>query len=184
MSDRVEVLRSRLLLLRHREGDRGALGGLVGLWERPLLYYLRRLLDSEEDAWDALQETWLIVVRELPRLRDDAAFPAWAYTIARRVAFRTRRRSRPSQELPDDDHSEASLVRDEEPSLAGFDPIDLHRGLARLGIAHRDVLTLHVLEGFSIAEIAAITGAIEGTVKSRLFHAKRAMRKLLEGGSP
>jgi DNA-directed RNA polymerase specialized sigma24 family protein len=47
-----------------------------------------------EDAWDALQETWLIVVRELPRPRDDAAFPCWAYTMARRVAFRARQRSR------------------------------------------------------------------------------------------
>ena len=52
-----------------------------------------------------------------------------------------------------------------------------------LGLVHRDVLTLHVLEGFSIAEIAAITGVVEGTVKSRLFHAKRAMRTMLEGGS-
>ena len=182
MSDRVDVLRSRWLLLRHRQGDRAALGGLVSLWERPLLYYLRRLLDSEEDAWDALQETWLIVVRELPRLRDDAAFPAWAYTIARRVVFRARQHTRPTLELPNDDHPEAPVVGDEEPSLAGFDPLDIHRGLARLGLVHRDVLTLHVLEGFSIAEIAAITGVVEGTVKSRLFHAKRAMRTMLEGG--
>jgi RNA polymerase sigma-70 factor (ECF subfamily) len=183
MSDRVDALRSRWLLLRHRQGDRSALAGLVSLWERPRLYYLRRLLDSEEDAWDALQETWLIVVRELPRLRDDAAFPAWAYTIARRVALRTRRGSRPTRELPDDDHPDAPVAGGQEPSLAGFEPLDLHRGLAWLGLAHRDVLTLHVLEGFSIAEIAAITGVAEGTVKSRLFHAKRAMRSLLEGGS-
>jgi len=183
MSDRVDVLRSRWLLLRHRQGDRAALGGLVSLWERPLLYYLRRLLDSEEASWDALQETWLIVVQELPRLRDDAAFPAWAYTIARRVAFRARQRLRSTMELPGDDHPEAPVVGEEEPSLAGFDPLDIHRGLARLGLVHRDTLTLHVLEGFSIAEIAVITGVAEGTVKSRLFYAKRAMRALLEGGS-
>lgn len=181
MSDRVDVLRSRLLLLHHRQGDRMALDGLVSLWERPLLYYLRRLLDSEEAAWDALQETWLIVVQQLPRLRDDAAFPAWAYTIARRVALRARQRSRPTLELPDDDHADAPVIG-EEPSLARFDPLDIHRGLARLGLIHRDVLTLHVLEGFSIAEIAAITGVAEGTIKSRLFHAKRAMRTMLEGG--
>jgi RNA polymerase sigma-70 factor (ECF subfamily) len=182
MSDRVDGLRSRWFLLRHRQGDRAALTGLVSLWERALFYYLRRLLDSEEDAWDALQETWLLVVRGLPRLRDDAAFPAWAYTIARRVAFRTRQRSPATQQLPDDDHPDAPASGEPEPSLAEFDPLDIHRGLARLGLAHRDVLTLHVLEGFSIAEIAAITGVVEGTVKSRLFHAKRAMRTMLEGG--
>ena len=182
MSDRVDALRSRWLLLRHRQGNRAALGKLVSLWERALFYYLRRLLDSEEDAWDALQETWLLVVRGLPRLRDDAAFPAWAYTIARRVAFRARQRTLATQELPDDDHPDAPAGGEPEPSLAGLDPLDIHRGLARLGLAHRDVLTLHVLEGFSIAEIAAITGVVEGTVKSRLFHAKRAMRTMLAGG--
>src|SRR4029079_10585015 len=183
MSDRVDVLRSRLFLLRHRQGDRAPLGGLVSLWERALFYYLRRLLDSEEDAWDALQETWLLVVRGLPRLRDDAAFPAWAYTIARRVAFRVRQRSLATQEVPDDDHPDAPASSEPEPALTEFDPLDIHRGLARLGLAHRDALTLHVLEGFSIAEIAAITGVVEGTGKSRVFHAKRTMRTILEGGS-
>jgi RNA polymerase sigma-70 factor (ECF subfamily) len=181
MSVHAEVVRSELLLLRHRRGDRGALAGLVGLWERPLLYYLRRLLDTEEDAWDALQETWLRVVRELPRLRDDRAFPAWAYTIARSVAFRTRRRRHPSEPLPGDDESDALPVAGAPPALAGFDPLDIHRALAALSLAHREALTLHFLEGFSIAEIGAITGAAEGTVKSRLFHARHALRSRLEG---
>ncbi len=175
-----DAVRSQLLLVRHRSGDRTALGELVALWERPLLYYLRRLLETEEDAWDALQETWLRVVRELPRLRDDRAFPAWAYAIARSVAFRARR-TRSGDPLPDDD--DATAVAAAEVSLAGFDPLDIHRALAGLSLAHRDVLALHVLEGFSIAEIGAITGAAEGTVKSRLFHARRALRARLEGGS-
>ncbi len=182
MAAYTEAVRSQLLLVRHRAGDRAALGELVALWERPLLYYLRRLLETEEDAWDALQETWLRAVRELPRLRDDRAFPAWVYAIARRVALRARRRARPSEPLPGDD-DETALAAAPEVSLAGFDPLDIHRALAGLSLAHRDVLALHFLEGFSIAEIGAITGAAEGTVKSRLFHARRALRARLEGGS-
>ncbi len=181
MSGRADVLRSQLILLRHRSGEQGALAELVGLWERPLLYYLRRLLDTEEDAWDALQETWMRVVRELPRLRDDAAFPAWVYAIARSVAFRARRRSRPTEVLPEDDDPDA--VTADEPSLVGFAPLDIHRALAGLSLPQRDALTLHFLEGFSITEIARITGAPEGTVKSRLFHARRALRTRLEGGT-
>jgi RNA polymerase sigma-70 factor (ECF subfamily) len=47
---------------------------------------------------------------------------------------------------------------------------------------HREVLVLHFLEDFSVAEIAGIVKCPEGTVKSRLFHARRAMRALLERG--
>lgn len=180
MSGRADVVLSQLILLRHRSGEQRALAELVDLWERPLLYYLRRLLDTEEDAWDALQETWMRVVRELPRLRDDAAFPAWGFAVARRVAFRARRRAHPAEALPEDD--DPGAVTADEPSLAGFDPLDIHRALGGLTLPQRDALTLHFLEGFSISEIARITGAPEGTVKSRLFHARRALRTRLEGG--
>lgn len=183
MSTQSDVVRSELLLLRHRAGDRAALAELVALWERPLLYYLRRLLETEQDAWDALQESWLRALRELPRLRDDRAFPAWLYTIARRVAVSGRRRARSDALLPEDDDPGAPALAEPEASLAGLDPLDVHRALAALSLVHRDALTLHFLEGFSIAEIADITGAPEGTVKSRLFHAKRVLKKLLEGGS-
>jgi RNA polymerase sigma-70 factor (ECF subfamily) len=48
---------------------------------------------------------------------------------------------------------------------------------------HRSVLLLHFVEDFSIEEIAAITGARPGTVKSRLHYAKNALRQLLTGES-
>ena len=177
-----DAVRSELLLLRHRAGDRAALSELVTLWERPLLYYLRRLLENEQDAWDALQETWVRALRDLPRLRDDRAFPAWLYTIARRVAMRMRRRARPHEPLLEDDDPGAQAIAEPGP-LLGVDPLDVHRALTALSLAHRDALTLHVLEGFSVAEIAAITETSTGTVKSRLFHARRALKKRLEGGS-
>lgn len=184
MSPRAVVVQSELLLLRHRGGDRSALPELVALWERPLLYYLRRLLESEPDAWDALQDTWLRSMRDLYRLRDERAFPAWLYTIARNAAFSARRLRRSVEALPDGEGDGELQASAPEPSLDGWDAMDIHAALARLSLAHRDVLTLHFLEGFSIAEIGIITGTAEGTVKSRLHHAKRGMRVLLEGGSP
>jgi RNA polymerase sigma-70 factor (ECF subfamily) len=182
MASRTVAVQSELLLVRHRRGDPGALPELVALWERPLLYYLRRVSGSEEDAWDALQETWYRVVREVSRLRDDRALPAWLYTVARHAAFSARRRSRPAEALPDGEDAPELPAAEPEPPLAGFEPVDVHRALARLSLAHREVLTLHFLEGFSIAEIGAVTGAAEGTVKSRLHYAKRALRTLLEKG--
>jgi RNA polymerase sigma-70 factor, ECF subfamily len=181
MTSNAAAVRSALLLLRHRSGDRAAFAELVALWERPLLYYLRRLLPEEADAWDALQETWVRAVQEQHGLRDERALPAWLYTIARRVAWRARERAHPEEPLPGDDELGAIPAAGEPPGLAGFDALDVHRALAALSLVHRDVLTLHVLEGFSVAEIGAITGTADGTVKSRLFHARHALRKKLEG---
>ncbi|HVP14935.1 MAG TPA: RNA polymerase sigma factor [Terriglobales bacterium] len=179
---REAAIQSELLLLRHRRGDPQALPELVALWERPLLYYLRRLLASEEDAWDALQETWIRVMGRLAGVRDGRALPAWLYIVARSAAFTLRRRRRPAEPLPEGDDEPELPAEDPEPSLAGFHAMDVHRALARLGLAHREALTLHFLEGFSVAEIAIITDAAEGTIKSRLHYAKRALRALLEGG--
>jgi RNA polymerase sigma-70 factor (ECF subfamily) len=183
MTAHADAVRSALLLLRVRTGERGALDEFVALWERPLLYYLRRLLPTEEDAWDALQETWVRVVREQHRLRDERAFPAWLYTIARRVASRLRQRTRPGEPLPGDEEPGALPAASGVPDLSGFDPLDVHRALATLSLAHREALTLHFLEGFSVTEIGAITGAAPGTVKSRLFHARHALRARLQGES-
>ncbi len=179
---REAAIQSEILLLRHRRGDPAALTELVTLWERPLLYYLRRLLGSEEDAWDALQETWYRVVRELSRVRDGRALPAWLYIVARNAAFTLRRRRAPTEPLPEGEDAPELPAQAPEPSLAGYHPVDIHRALARLGLVQREVLTLHFLEGFSVAEIGVITGAAEGTVKSRLYYARRALRGLLEGG--
>ena len=180
---REAAVHSELLLVRHRAGDARALPELVALWEKPLLYYLRRLLSSEEDAWDALQETWVRVVRELGGVRDGRALPAWLYIVARNSAFSLRRRRRPTERLPEAGEEDELAAAEPEPSLAGFDPLDVHRALARLPLAQREALTLHFLEGFGVAEIGVITGTAEGTIKSRLHYARLALRKLLEGGA-
>ena len=57
--------------------------------------------------------------------------------------------------------------------------------LSKLSLAHREVLTLYFLEDAPVEEIAAVLDVPEGTVKSRLFHAKRALRAAIErGGAP
>ena len=183
MNQNAGAVQSEILLLRHRSGDAKALPGLVALWERPLLYYLRRLLTSEEDAWDALQETWYRVVRELPRVRDGRALPAWLYAVARNTAFTLRRRRPVAEPLPDGEDAPELPADASDPPLAGFHPLDVHRALEQLSPNHREVLTLHFLEGFAVAEIGIITGTAEGTVKSRLHYARQALRARLEGGN-
>jgi RNA polymerase sigma-70 factor (ECF subfamily) len=75
----------------------------------------------------------------------------------------------------------AELARAVPPDAA--DAVAVHRALDVLDAGHREVLVLHFLEDMPLADIAAVVGCPEGTVKSRLFHAKPALREvLLRGG--
>lgn len=175
-----EQVRSELLVLRYRGGDDGALTELIAIWERRLFYYIRRLVGSEEDAWDLLQEAWYRVIRNLGGLRDGAALPAWLYSIARNTVRNHLRDADHFSEPHAEDDDRIAFSNSNEPVLPAFDAEELHRALGCLNVAHREVLTLHFLEGFSLDEIAGILAIPSGTVKSRLHYAKKALRHAFE----
>ena len=102
MGDAADRLYERVLVLRCQTGDEGAFAELVERHGRKLRYYLRKMLDTEADAEEVLQEVWLDVFRAIPGLTDAGAFPAWLYRIARDRAFRRLRR-RPRTHLPRDE---------------------------------------------------------------------------------
>jgi RNA polymerase sigma-70 factor, ECF subfamily len=172
-------LRSAWLVLRYRRGDDSAMEEMVALWERPLYYFVRRLVRSEEDAWDALQEVWCQVVRKIGQLRDPQALATWLYQIAHNAAVSGRRRQPALEPLPADD--DPGMADDgEDHWLPTLDARAIHEALAELSLPHREVLTLRFLEDFSLGEIAEITGITLGTVKSRLHYAKQAIREILQ----
>ncbi len=180
MSSRKEQLRSELLVLRYRNGDEKALEEMVSIWERPLFYYVRRLVNSEADAWDTLQDVWFQVFRKIKKLREPRALPTWLYRIAHNAAVSHLRKNPSFESLPEDDGALEIAGSEAGPSLSEFDAQQIHQVLGRLKLPHREVLTLRFLEAFSLAEIGEITAASVGTVKSRLHYAKKALREALQ----
>jgi RNA polymerase sigma-70 factor (ECF subfamily) len=167
------------LLRRCHAGDGEALEELIRRWERKLFYYIRRLVAEEADAWDVLQETWTRVVRGIRKVRDPDRLVPWLYRVARNAALSHRQSLLARERWVDRD----AVVEDVVKPAAGEMPWsadEVHRGLEQLSAHHRDALTLFFLEEFSIEEIAAVLDVSEGTVKSRLFYAKRALRDVLE----
>jgi RNA polymerase sigma-70 factor (ECF subfamily) len=177
-----DAIYDELLLLRWRQaGERAAVDELLRRWERRLLYYVRRLVDDEADAWDVLQQTFLQAVRKLHTVRDPKRLPAWLYTVARNAAMAHRRSVRSASHHVDDgvDVGELSGVADEE-ELTTDDVETVHVALGKLSAPHREALTLLFLQDLSVDEIAQVIGVSPGTVKSRVHYAKRAMRTILE----
>ena len=172
-------IQTELLLLQCRRGDPDAFARLTRVWERRLLYYIRRIVATEEDAWDVLQEVWLRVWRKVSGIRETSSFRAWVYAVAHNSAI-----SHARHETRVDELHESAPVPDADDSAPTFDNDDaarIHRALDRLGPQQRQVLTLFFLEEFSQAEIAEILAIPKGTVKSRLYHARQALRSALDG---
>lgn len=184
MNSRIAKIRSQLLLLRYRRGEDKALTELVEMWEKPLFYYIHRIVPTEEDAWDALQETWIRVVRAIGQLRNLDSFPSWLYRIARNATANYLRDDHRVNPVPEEDMDSSATEGGEDQSFSAEDAEAIHRGLQQLPVAQREVLTLFFLEEFSLEEISSITGIPKGTVKSRLHYAKKALRNLMTEEEP
>jgi RNA polymerase sigma-70 factor (ECF subfamily) len=176
-----ETILLELLVLRCKRGDAPAFAELVRTWERRLFFYVRRLVGSEEDAWDVLQQTWLKVVQGIKALDNPRHLPAWLYSIARRTAM-SQWRDYYREQLHIAEQADVTEVADEGDNDCGaFENAEqVAAGLSRISLDHREVLTLYFLNDLSLNDIAAVLDIPQGTVKSRLSYAKRALRAVLE----
>lgn len=179
MSSDKEKIYYELLAIRCRRNDTKALEELIHLFETRLFYYLRRLVDEEEDAWDLLQETWMKVIKSIHQLKEPRKLPVWLYSIARNTAMSHLRKTISYGNLL----KEHDLNTPDENNQISFDWVDpekIHKALQQISLPHREALTLFFLEEFTIEEIGNLLEIPNGTVKSRIYHAKQEMRKILE----
>jgi RNA polymerase sigma-70 factor (ECF subfamily) len=174
-----QAILQELLVLRCKRGEREAFDELVRQWEGRLLYYVRRLVATEEDAWDVMQETWLRVCKGIRSLQSPERLPTWLYRVARCAAmthwrghYRTHARLEESGDLEE--------VAAPEEADHFEDAEQVHRALGRISLAHREVLTLFFLEDLSQEQMAEVLDIPLGTVKSRLSYARRALRSVLQ----
>ncbi len=128
---------------------------------------------------DLVQEVFLRAWKGLPKFRQTAQFSTWLYRIAWNVAADQRQGAiRQRSQL-------LTLSQQASPAEGNSELMQLHyqdlvqRGLQHLSFDHRTVLVLHDLEEVPQKDIAEILTIPVGTVKSRLFHARTAMRQFL-----
>ena len=179
MADLEKRLYEQVLVLRCQTGDETAFAQLVERYGPRLRYYLQKTFGRRDGVEDALQDVWLTVFRKVRDLADPGAFTTWLYRIAQRRAYGVLRKRRQSFRSVE----EAEQVTDpsaEEPDFSAEDGQRIHEALDELTLEHREILVLRFLEDMAYEDIAAVTGCQMGTVKSRLYYAKRALRGILE----
>ena len=174
--------REQLPVPQAKAGEPEAWDALFRRYQLPLYVYVFELVHDEQTSLDLVQETFIAAVRHIGGLRDDGKFGSWLFGIAHQKCIqRWRKQSREEvslDEIPESaDEFEGGpddllIQREQEAEFMNL--------LNQLPLPQRSVLLLHFVEDFSLEEIAGITGTKIGTVKSRLYYAKRALRKLLE----
>jgi RNA polymerase sigma-70 factor (ECF subfamily) len=174
------------LLAAHRDGDPRAFETLFRRYERPLLRHLARMLGDAAAAEDLVIETFQRLHAHRDDLRPGAAVRPWVYTIGNNLARNRLRRERLARWLPLRAVDRQPIDGDPGGRVGSTD--EVHRriaaALAALPERQREACSLRLLGELSLDEIAAVTGASVGTVKSRLFYGQRRLRELLADFAP
>jgi RNA polymerase sigma-70 factor (ECF subfamily) len=182
----------RGLVERAQHGDGEAFAGLVSSHLDSSWRFVRAVGGDRVDPDDVVQEAFVMVWRDLPRLRDAAAFEPWLRAVLVHATRHALRRDRGVRliRITGDTSSDATdrgaQIRADgmvdprlEPgaSLANRDAVA--RAFGRLSIDHRTILVLHYLEGHPLEWISQVIRCPIGTVKSRLHEARSALRAAL-----
>jgi RNA polymerase sigma-70 factor, ECF subfamily len=179
---------------RCREGDVGAFEFLVQKHQKKMFNIAYRMTGDYDAACEVIQDSFLSAYRSIRKFRGDARFSTWLCSIVVNLSknrikqIRTRgRREGISLDTPVDTRT-GEISR--EPAAQGLSVLEqlerkevqrtVQAGIDRLDPDYREVLVLRDIQGCSYEEICAILNLPDGTVKSRLFRARGALKDLLK----
>lgn len=173
--------------LRRRDPD--LLDHLIEKYQHRLMRYLVHLTGRREQAEDFFQETWVRVLERGRQYDSRHNFSTWLFTIARNLVFDHLRRKQPASLdalAGSDDAGAFDIPATGQPSA--FDGAvqreqnaQISAGMQHIATEYREALVLRFQEGMTLEEIAAVTGAPLGTVKSRIYRGLSALEPWVKG---
>lgn len=158
-------------MLAFKSGEALAFRELFDRYKNPIYGFVRRRINDPGRAEEITQDVFLALVQHRNGYEVTASFRTYLYRIALNRIASELRKKKESEPLPED-----------VPAAAGGDPAvvqQVREALAQLEPAQREIVLLREYQGLSYEEIAAVLKVPVGTVRSRLFRAKMALRDLL-----
>jgi RNA polymerase sigma-70 factor (ECF subfamily) len=173
------------VIRRVQRGDTDAFEALVAAYEKNVFNVALQMTGNREDAQDMTQEAFLKAYSSLSSFRGDSKFSSWLYRIVSNVCldFKRRQGRRPSSSLTveDDEGENIQLdIADESQSPEALLERKMTREAVRAGLQQlpdeqRQILLLREIQGLSYEEIGEAMGLEAGTVKSRIFRARKKL---------
>ena len=169
-----EHILDQLLVMRTQNGDMKAFSLLVKRWQPVLLRQAYRLTRDDEAALDVAQETWRAIAKGIYKLKSAAAFRTWSFRIVsnksvnwikeqqkQRVLILASNKILPQEEQHDESEN-VELIK---------------RALNELPVKSKTILSMFYVDNHSVKEISQILSLSAGTVKSRLFYARKMLKE-------
>ncbi|MEL6868280.1 MAG: RNA polymerase sigma factor [Pseudomonadota bacterium] len=153
-------------------GDERAFAILYRRWHPRWARFAHWLVGNRDDSGDVMQEAALAIARNIHRLKDVNQFKAWSFTIIRRRAADHIRGAVRLREI-----REALTLAQQSPEVTPAADTTLESLFAALGAEDKRLLILFYEYGFTVAEIGRVLAVPAGTVKSRLFNARKRLRE-------
>lgn len=167
------------------DGDINQFERLILADEKQIYTLCLRTLGDQQDAMDASQEAFFRAYRSLASFRGESKFSVWLYRLASNVCLDMLRKRSRGQTISLTEEEDAVL---DIPDVSFSPQTELEKkelreavqlGLKKLDPEFREVLLLRELGGLSYEEIARATGLEPGTVKSRIFRARKKLAAIL-----
>lgn len=189
---RMEAEADAVLVRRVQAGEVERFDDLVLKYRERIWSVIYHMTSNREDAADLAQEVFIKAFQSLNRFQGQSAFFTWLYRIAVNSTINHLEKSRLrrffSLEAVRDDGETASLldrlpdqgVQSDRAACLSELQQKLNEAMQKLSIKHRTVVTLFEIDGLSHEEIAEVTGASVGTVRSRLHYAKQLLQAELK----
>jgi RNA polymerase sigma-70 factor (ECF subfamily) len=184
--------RERKLIRGLRAGDEEAFTELVMTYQHKVFNVIYRIMGDRAEAEDLAQEVFISIFKHIDQFRGDAKFTTWMYRIAtnharNRIKFLSRRARGKHQDIEDTPESKVDdnpmterLARPDDQAMGRELEVIIRQGLADLSEAHRTIVVLRDIQNLSYREISEVTDLPEGTVKSRLYRARAALKEYVE----
>ncbi len=171
--DEKQQIYTEILVIRSQQGEQEAFGLLVELWQEPLLKFSLRYLEQETEALDAVQETWITVIKKLNKLQDPSLFVSWLFRVLTNKCIDKIRKKQNEEKLINNANpkSETSTISNENDKL--------EQAIQKLSDEHKTLIVLRFGQEMQVGQIAALLNIAEGTVKSRLHRALSRLREIL-----
>jgi len=160
------------LLGRVAQGDQQAFRLLYERFADRVFRFALSTVRAPHLAEEVLQETMIVIWKKAKTFKGNSKPSTWILGIARNLAFNLLRKEKKGDRLP-----EEKPVSD--PSKQAEMSVHVERALSKLPDAHREVVHLVYYEEMNLREAAEVLGIPEGTVKSRMHHARKALAKEL-----
>ncbi len=189
--------RERQLVDLIQRGDRGALGELLGAYHKRVFHVCLRMVHNADDAAELTQESMMRAIKHVDGFRGGSSFATWLLRIAMNLSVSHLRRGKLrgtvslDQEMGSGDQAtplKNMIAGDREPSASESVEKREQIGLLTAALDHlepplRSIILLRDLQGMDYQQIAEVLSVPVGTVKSRLFRARLALRRAMDGSA-